>query len=106
MTEKGKDIEKIILSRLLYLNAILLGIVSGLILGLGIFLVTNFLILKDGPVVGPHLALLGQIFIGYKVTFVGSLIGLGYGFVTGFIIGYFVSRIYNWFAGLRKRNNW
>ena len=25
--------------------------------------------------VGPHLALLGQYFIGYRVSFVGSLIG-------------------------------
>ncbi len=89
----------------MYLNAILVGIVTGLVLGIGIFLTTIFLILKGGPIVGPHLALLGQIFIGYDVTFVGSLIGLGYGFVTGFIIGYVVSRVYNWIAGLRKRNH-
>ncbi len=105
MTEENKDIEKIVLTRLMFLNATLVGIVTGLVLGLGIFLVTILLILKGGVVVGPHLALLGQIFIGYDVTFVGSLIGLGYGFIIGFIIGYVVSRIYNGFAGLRKRNH-
>lgn len=101
MADLNEKIEKAILTRLLYLNAILVGVVTGLVLGLGIFVATNFLILKGGPVVGPHLALLGQYFIGYKVTFVGSLIGLVYGSVTGFIIGYVVARLYNWFARLR-----
>ncbi|HEY6065940.1 MAG TPA: hypothetical protein VIY96_07265, partial [Thermoanaerobaculia bacterium] len=58
-------------------------------------LATNWLVLKGGPVVGPHLALLRQFFIGYEVTFVGSLIGFAYAFVSGFLAGYLVSRIYN-----------
>ena len=51
--------------------------------------------------VGPHLSLLGQFFIGYQVTFVGSLIGLAYGFVTGFLVGYCGARIYNFVVGLK-----
>lgn len=100
-----EEIEDAILTRLMYLNSTLVGIVTGLILGIGIFLATNILILKGGPVVGPHLALLGQYFIGYKVTFLGSLIGLGYGFVTGFIVGYCISRLYNWFAAFREKKH-
>lgn len=103
MTDKDEKIEKIVLTRLMYLKATMVGIITGTLLGLGIFFATNFLILKGGPVVGPHLALLGQYFIGYKVTFIGSLIGLGYGFVTGFVVGYVASRLYNWIAGLRER---
>lgn len=103
MADINEKIEKAVLTRLLYLNATLVGIVTGLVFGLGIFIATNFLILKGGPVVGPHLALLGQYFIGYKVTFVGSLIGLVYGSVTGFVTGYVLARLYNWFARLRER---
>lgn len=102
MNEMDKKIEKAILTRLLYLNSALVGVVTGLVFGLGVFAATNFLILKGGDVVGPHLALLSQYFIGYSVTFVGSLIGLGYGFLSGFVIGYLVARLYNWFARLRE----
>ena len=64
-------------------------------MGLGVFIVTNWLVLKEGEVVGPHLALLGQFFVEYRVTFVGSLIGFAYGVACGFVGGYFVARMYN-----------
>lgn len=90
-----KPPEEIVLTRLLRLNATVQGIVTGLMFGLTIFIATNWLILKGGEVVGPHLALLSQFFIGYRVTFVGSLIGLAYGFVVGGLIGYCIASIYN-----------
>ena len=77
------------------LDAIIHGVVFGLMIGLGIFIATNWLVLKGGVTVGPHLDLLGQFFIGYEVTFLGSLIGFFYGFVCGFALGYFVARVYN-----------
>ena len=70
--------------------------------GLGVFIATNWLVLKGGKAVGPHLSLLSQFFIGYRMTFVGSLIGFGYAFVYGFIGGYFVARMYNWFVDMRE----
>lgn len=91
----------IVLTGLARFNATVQGLVSGILLGGLIFLATNWLILKGGEVVGPHLALLGQFFVGYRVTFVGSLIGFSYGFVTGFIAGYLLATLYNWF-GLRR----
>jgi hypothetical protein len=103
MVDKDRDLEKIVLTRLMRLNASIVGLILGLCLGLGIFVATNILLIKGGEVVGPHLALLGQFFIGYQVTFVGSLIGLLYGFVTGFIIGYAFAFLYNWLANLRDR---
>ena len=78
------------------------GIGIGLVIGLGIFIATNWLVLKGGDVVGPHLSLLGHFFIGYRVSFVGSLIGLAYGLVTGFVIGYVFAMIYNWIVDLRQ----
>lgn len=102
MAEHEKPLEKFVLARLLRLNATVQGVVTGIVVGLGIFVATNWLILKGGDVVGPHLSLLNQFLIGYEVTFVGSLIGFGYGFVGGFIVGYLVAIMYNWIAGFRE----
>ena len=90
------DQTELILERaVLRLNANILGIVLGIIFGLGIFVATNFLILKGGAVVGPHLALLGNFFLGYRVTFLGSIIGFGYGLLTGYVAGFIIATIYN-----------
>jgi len=102
MRERDDNIERVILSRLVRLNATVHGLVAGTISGLAVFIATNWLILKGGEVVGPHLALLGQFFIGYRVTFVGSLIGFAYGFVLGFAVGYFIAWTYNRLADLRQ----
>src|SRR5918992_5879444 len=97
MADKNRDaaLQDAVLVQLLYLNAKVQGVVLGLFFGLAIFVATNWLVLKGGEVIGPHLALLGQFFIGYDVSFVGSLIGFAYGFVYGFIFGYFVAWMYN-----------
>jgi len=96
-------LEDVILTRIIRLNALVQGLVTGLLVGLVIFVATNWLILKGGPVVGPHLALLGQFFIGYRVTFLGSLIGFTYGFATGFCVGYFMATVYNRMVARRAR---
>jgi hypothetical protein len=109
MADNQEPLERIVLTRLMRLNATISGIVVGLLGGLAIFAATVWLVLKGGPpgpegepVVGPHLSLLGQFFIGYEVTFAGSLIGFAYGFVTGFVVGFCVARIYNWLVGWRE----
>jgi len=104
MAMDEKTLEKIVLTRLLRLNATVQGFVTGIVAGLVVFIATNWLVLKGGYVVGPHLSLLSQFFIGYRVSFVGSCIGFAYGFVAGFFLGYFVARMYNWIADLRERN--
>jgi hypothetical protein len=109
MAEQAKDLEQILLSRLLRLNATVQGLVAGTIAGLAIFLATNWLLIKGPqvgpggePVVGPHLALLSQYFLGYRVSFLGSLIGMVYGFALGFAGGYFVAWLYNRIVELRE----
>ena len=103
MTDKDPALEKIVKTRVAQLNAVVSGLVTGVILGLGIFVATNWLLLKGGNPVGPHRALLGQFFLGYTVSFIGSLIGLLYGFVSGFIVGYSVAFLYNVFLNLRHK---
>ena len=101
MAGDEKALEEVVLTRILRLNATVQGLVSGIVAGFVIFIATNWLVLKRGYVVGPHLSLLSQFFIGYRVTFLGSLIGFAYGFGCGFIGGYLVARMYNWIAGFR-----
>lgn len=81
--------------KLLRMNEQGWGIAFGLLLGLTLFAATNFLVLKGGEVVGPHLSLLSNFLPGYRVTFVGSLIGFVYAFVLGYGFGRTVSVIYN-----------
>ena len=81
--------------QLIQLQATTIGIVTGTITAFGLFLATNWLVLKGGTNVGQHLQLLGQYFIGYTVTFVGSFVGAAYAFGLGSLIGYAVARMYN-----------
>ena len=93
--------EEKLFSGVLLPNAKVVGLALGVILGLGIFVATNWLVIKGGERVGPHLILLSQYFIGYKVTFLGSLIGAAYGFTLGTICGGLIGWIYNRIVAFR-----
>ena len=101
--EPGRSPEDTLRTRVLRLNALVTGVALGVLVALGLFVATNWLILKGGEHVGPHPALLGQFFIGYTVTFLGSVIGFGYGFVSGFAVGSMIAALHNRFADLRQR---
>jgi hypothetical protein len=96
-------LEAIVFTRVLRLNAVVQGIVLGLLTGSVIFIATNWLVLKGGPRVGPHLSLLNQFFIGYDVSFLGSLVGFAYGSAVGFAVGYVIAFVYNLAARARER---
>jgi hypothetical protein len=84
----------------LRLNARILGLVLGLLLGL---LLKGGHTTPDGEyVVGPHLQLLSQFFIGYRVSFLGSIIGFFYGFALGTLCGSMIGWVYNRIVNLRK----
>ena len=108
--EHEAKLEDVVRTRLLRLNAMVQALVVGIVAGVAIFVATNWLILKGGHigpegerVVGPHLSLLSQFFVGYRVTFVGSLVGFAYGFVSGFLLAYCVARFYNLMVDFRER---
>jgi len=98
--------EEIQLKRaIVMLNFKVLGLVLGFLFGVVIFIATNWLLIKGaapGPdgitVIGPNLGLLGQFFIGYTVSFWGSIIGFFYGFGLGTITGAAMGIIYNFFV--------
>jgi hypothetical protein len=87
--------DELIIQSLAKLDSVALGISIGTLFGLAIFVATIILIIKGGDLVGPNLSLLSQYFIGYEVTPIGSLIGLFYGFVSGFLLGWFSSILRN-----------
>jgi len=84
------------------LNARAWGIAVGLLMGGGLFLATNLLVMQGGPDVGKHLQLLHVYFPGYTVTFIGSLIGFVYAFVIGYGLGRLVGVTYNWLSTPEK----
>jgi hypothetical protein len=80
-----------------------LTLVCAMIGGVGLFLMTAWLLMKGGPHVGQHLQLLSHYFIGYSVTWWGSVVGLFYGTLAGGVIGWAVSTLYNRVVQLRQR---
>ena len=95
---RGRDDETLralLAVRVVRLEALLQGVATGLVVAIGVFVATNWLVLRGGPVVGPHLALLAQFLLGYRVTFAGSLVGAAWGFGYGFVAGWLVSVVYN-----------
>jgi len=107
---KNSGDEKLFQGALLF-HAKTMGLVLGLLFGLVIFVATNWLIIKGGHttpngsyVVGPHLKLLNQFFIGYSVSFFGSIVGFIYGFVIGSFSGALLAWIYNKIVVFRNKD--
>ena len=69
-------------------DGVALGAAAGVVAGALLGLATLVLVWKGGPVVGPTLRLLAQFLPGYSVTAAGSLIGLAYGALGGFVAGW------------------
>ena len=95
--------DELLAQAVLRLNGNILGLVIGILAGFSIFVATNWLVIKGGEQVGAHLSLLGQYFVGYRVSVVGSLIGMIYGFVVGYIAGRIIGAVYNFVVDVRAR---
>ena len=77
------------------IDAIAMGSALGLLLGGGLFLATALLLIRQGPVVGPHLSLLSQFIPGYRVSWGGSFLGLAFGLLGGFVGGWLAATFRN-----------
>lgn len=102
--------EEKILSEIVKLDSTIFGLICGITFGLILFIATNWLIIAGGyksqdghVIVGPHLKLLSHFFIGYRVSFFGSIIGFLYGFASGSMIGTLIAWLYNKIIYLRNR---
>ncbi|MBN2170615.1 MAG: bacteriophage holin [Candidatus Krumholzibacteriota bacterium] len=81
------------------LNVRAFALACGLLWGVGLFLATWWIILFDGASSGS--LFLGRLYRGYTVTPIGSLIGLVWALVDGFIGGALLAWLYNLLGGSR-----
>lgn len=77
------------------LNIKALALASGLVWGLGLFLMTWWIILFEGST--GEVTLIGQLYRGYNISPTGSLIGLLWGLADGLIGGALFAWLYNFF---------
>lgn len=66
------------------------GVAVGLAVGLLVFVVTAITLLYP-PENRRHMTLLAEYFYGYTVSWPGALVGGFWGFVVGFVAGWFVA---------------
>ncbi len=78
------------------LNVKAFGLAFGLWWGLGLFLLTWWIILFEGAT--GEVTMIGQLYRGYSITPLGSLIGLGWAFADGLIGGLIFTWLYNQLA--------
>jgi hypothetical protein len=76
-----------------------LGVAVGVACGLLVFAITAFHLLLGAQ--DPDLSLLSQYFYKYDVSWKGAVIGLFWGFVTGFVMGWFVAFARNFVTAIR-----
>ena len=79
------------------LNVKALAITCGLLWGLGLFCITWWIMLFEGAT--GEVTLIGQVYRGYCISPVGSIIGMLWGFVDGLIGGAIFAWVYNFVAG-------
>jgi hypothetical protein len=80
------------------LDTVAMTVAMGVVFGLGLFAMTAILLLKGaapGYPVGPNLVALSTFLPGYSVTWLGSLVGIGYGFLIGSVVGFVVAVLWN-----------
>jgi hypothetical protein len=85
-------------------DTVALGLACGVALGLSLFLATAILLLRGGQDVGVNLALLGNYFVGYKVSWPGAFIGLIEGSIGGYLVGWMIAVLCNISVGVHERN--
>ena len=92
LSDKERELVRAAVVRI---RARVMALVFAMVGGLGLFVATLWLVIRGGPDVGKHLALLGNYFPGFEVTWAGSLVGFCYGALLGAAIGWCIASIYN-----------
>ena len=83
---------------LAHLDPKALGVASGFVLGLWIWGLTMFHMIRGGEHRWGHLTLMSNYFIGYSVSVSGSVIGFIYAALIGLVLGYSFARMRNFFV--------
>jgi hypothetical protein len=106
--EKQEELPSPLLLAFAPMHRMAMGVAGGVVCGGLLLVMTLALVIKGGYPVGPNLALLGQFFFGYTVTLPGAFVGLLWGFLTGFLLGYGFALVRNlavwlWLVVIRSR---
>jgi hypothetical protein len=101
--ELQQDATQIVSRAVARIQTSVLTVVFAMLSGLALFLMTAWLVIKDGPRVGMHLQLLSNYFPGYSVTWIGSVVGFFYAAVVGGLVGWSIGTIYNAVVSIRLR---
>ena len=80
------------------LNVKAFAVTCSLVWGLGLFCITWWVILLEGP--SDSLMFLGRVYLGFTLTPAGSLIGLLWGLADGAVGGLVFAWLYNRLAAL------
>ena len=87
--------EELIEAAFAKLDPVAMGTAVGTVAGITLFIATIILLLKGGPVIGPTLALLNNVLLGFSVSLPGALIGLVEACIGGFLLGYLFAWLRN-----------
>ncbi len=79
------------------LNIKAFTLACGLVWGIGLLLITWWIMLMDGA--SGEITFIGKVYRGYSISMGGSLIGLFWGLIDGAIGGAILASVYNYFAG-------
>ena len=85
------------------LNVKAFGLACGLIWGLGLFILTWWVLIFEGNSAPP--TIITQVYRGYSISPVGSVIGLIWAFIDGWIGGLIFAWLYNFLAAGGPRKN-
>jgi hypothetical protein len=83
------------------LNVKAFSLTCGMIWGLGLFLLTWWIIAFEG--VTGDVTLIGRLYRGYNISPIGSFIGLIWAFIDGLIAGAIFALLYNFIAARISR---
>jgi len=78
------------------LNVKAFALACGLVWGLGLFILTWWIIAFDGS--SNEITLIGRLYRGYNISPLGSIIGLVWALADGTVGGAIFAAFYNWIA--------
>ena len=84
------------------LNIKAFAIAVALVCGIGIFIMTWWIIAFEGT--STRTTFIGQLYRGYTITPIGSFIGLAWAVVDGAVGGAIFAWVYNFFVPTNKSN--
>jgi hypothetical protein len=79
------------------LHVLPFALACSLLWGVGLFLMTWWIIAMHGA--SPEPTLIGLLYVGYSLTPTGAFVGLLWGLGDGFIGGALLAALYNWLVG-------